>query len=80
MGSDSEPPFEEDCTTVARMAGLPRIRDDVDNEWLEAVHIGPTLAPPVVEKIRKLLVEYKDCFALSFADLEKTPGVTFKIK
>ena len=80
MGSDGEPPFEKECATVARMAGLPRIMDDLDNEWLEAVHIGPTLSPPVVTEIRELLVEYKDCFALSYADLEKTPGVTFHIK
>ena len=45
MESDSEPPFEKDCMIVARMAGLPRIMDDLDNEWLEAVHIGSTLSP-----------------------------------
>ena len=48
MRSDSDPPFEKDCTTIARMAGLPRIVDDLDNEWLEAVHVGPTLSPQVV--------------------------------
>ena len=34
----------------------------------------------MVTEICELLVEYKDCFTLSFVDLEKSPRVTFHIK
>ena len=80
LGSDSEP-SDEECTVVpARWASLPRIRDDIGNQWLEEVNIGPIISESGVSHIRELLVSYKDCFALSFADMEKTPAMTFRIQ
>ena len=79
LESDSDSFFEEDCTAPARLASLPRIMDDVENEWLEQVHLGPTLSPAVVREVRNLLVQYKDCFAVSYLDLERTLAATFHI-
>lgn len=78
--SDSGTLDEEDSPAPTRLASLPRIMDDVDITLLEAIHVGPTISSPVVKAIRELLVEHKDYFAVSFADLERPPEMKFRIR
>ena len=70
---------EEEELAPARMAGMPRIMEDLEDKWIEEVHVGPSLELNTVNEIWGVLREHKDCFALSFADLERTPYTVFKI-
>lgn len=77
LESDSGTLDDENKPIVARLANLPRIKDDLDKEWLEEIHFCPTILTFAVSEIQDLLVSYRDCFALSFVDLERTPIATF---
>ena len=54
--------------------------NDEANEWLEEIHFGSELQPDTVAEVRALCLEYKDCSAKSFLDLEVTPQTKFHIE
>lgn len=71
--------WDDGVVFYARLVGLPHVRDDVDNLWLIKVYFGLILSQLVIAEVKSVLVEYKDCFTLSYADLERTPYMKFAI-
>lgn len=55
--------------------------DDLDNIWLEAVHIKPIFSSLIVKEIRKLIVQYKAISSLIFSvyEFEENSRVNFPI-
>ena len=58
---------------VGTPEGQKKLIDDEANEWLAEIHSGSELQPDIAAEVRALCLEYEDCFAKSFLDLEANP-------
>ena len=55
----------------------PKIVEDTDESWVDEINIGAKFPKNVLEEVPSLYLEFKDCFADNFIDLEQTPIITF---